>query len=218
MPSPRTNRSAGSRPSPVDRCRHRDSLDLLDVPDPHRDGRAPVVLEAVTLLRQELGNESPVMCGVISAFTLAGQLRGEADMLMDLVIDPDFLKAILDKAVEWDVEYVRAAVEAGADIIVLVDATASGDITRTGAVPGVRSAIPAEDRPGGAGGGAKSIMHICGNTIAQSPIDEGDRGGRDRGRPEHGHEGGEERYWVRAARRSATSHRPPPCCSARPSM
>lgn len=147
-----------------------DSLDLLDVPDPRRDGRAPVVLEAVALLRQALGSESPVMCGVISAFTLAGQLRGEADMLMDSIIDPDFLKAVLDKAVEWDVEYSRAAVEAGADIIVLVDATASGDIL--GPEQFQEFALPHQQRVARAvrEAGAKSIMHICGNTSLNLPL------------------------------------------------
>ncbi len=148
----------------------RDSLDLLDVPDPHRDGRAPVVLEAVTLLRQVLGKESPVMCGVISAFTLAGQLRGEADTLMDLVIDPDFLKAVLDKAVQWDVDYVKAAVEAGADVIVLVDATATGDIV--GPEQFQEFALPYQQRIARAvrEAGAKSIMHICGNTSLNLPL------------------------------------------------
>jgi [methyl-Co(III) methanol-specific corrinoid protein]:coenzyme M methyltransferase len=65
----------------------RELADIVRIPDPRRDGRAPVVLEAVSMLRQRVGNESPVLCGAISAFTLASQLRGEADALMDLVID-----------------------------------------------------------------------------------------------------------------------------------
>jgi [methyl-Co(III) methanol-specific corrinoid protein]:coenzyme M methyltransferase len=104
------------------------------------------------------------MCGIVSAFTLAGQLRGEADMLMDSVVDPDLLKAMLNKAVEWDIEYARAAVEAGADIVVLVDATASGDII--GPEQYEEFALPYQQRIARTAreAGAKSIMHICGNT------------------------------------------------------
>jgi [methyl-Co(III) methanol-specific corrinoid protein]:coenzyme M methyltransferase len=129
-----------------------------------------VVLEAVSLLRRTLGNESPVLCGVISAFTLAGQLRGEADAMMELVIDPGFLKAVLNRAVEWDLEYARAAVEAGADVIVLVDATASGDIL--GPEQFQEFALPYQQRVARAvrEAGAKSIMHICGNTVLNLPL------------------------------------------------
>lgn len=148
----------------------RDSLDRLEVPDPHRDGRAPVVLEAVSLLRQALGDESPVMCGVISSFTLAGQLRGEAEALMELVTDPEFLKDILDKAARWDVEYAREAVKAGADVIVLVDATASGDILSPEQYQ--EFAFPHQQRIARAvrDAGAKCIMHICGNTTFNLPF------------------------------------------------
>jgi MtaA/CmuA family methyltransferase len=148
----------------------RDSLDLIEVPDPHRDGRAPVVLNAVSMLRQALGDSSPVLCGVISAFTLAGQLRGEAEAMMDLVVDPDFLKAVLEKAVQWDVEFAQAAVAAGADVVVLVDATASGDIL--GPEQYEEFALPYQQRIARAvrEAGAKSIMHICGNTTLNLPL------------------------------------------------
>jgi len=146
------------------------SLDLLEVPDPHRDGRAPVVLDAVSKLRQSLGEGSPVLCGVISSFTLAGQLRGEGDAMMDLVIDPGFLKALLEKAAEWDVQYARAAVRAGADVIVLVDATASGDIL--GPDQYEEFALPYQQRLSQAvrEEGARSILHICGNTTLNLPL------------------------------------------------
>jgi MtaA/CmuA family methyltransferase len=142
----------------------------METPDPLRDGRSPVVLEAVSMLRRALGSESPVLCGVISAFTLAGQLRGESNALMDLIIDPDFLKAVLEKAVRWDVEYARAAVEAGADVIVLVDATASGDLL--GPEQYQEFALPHQLKVARAvrEAGAKSIMHICGNTTLNLPL------------------------------------------------
>jgi [methyl-Co(III) methanol-specific corrinoid protein]:coenzyme M methyltransferase len=146
------------------------SLDQLEVPDPRKDGRAPVVLEAVSKLRRVLGSDSPVLCGVISSFTLAGQLRGESDAMMELMTDPEFLKAVLEKAVRWDIEFATAAVEAGADVIVLVDATSSGDIL--GPEQYEEFALPYQKRISRAvrEAGGKSIMHICGNTALNLPL------------------------------------------------
>jgi MtaA/CmuA family methyltransferase len=148
----------------------RELADIVPVPDPRRDGRAPVVLESVALLRERLGNESPVLCGVVSPFTLACQLRGEANAMMDLVLDPDYLQVVLDKAFRWNVEYAKEAVAAGADVIVLVDATASGDIL--GPEQFEEFAQPYEKRLVQVvrDAGARSILHICGNTRLNLPL------------------------------------------------
>ncbi|MDW5564261.1 MAG: MtaA/CmuA family methyltransferase [Methanomassiliicoccus sp.] len=142
----------------------RDLADIVSIPDPRRNGRAPVVLEAVSLLRKRLGLVSPVLCGVISSFTLACQLRGEESALMDLMLDPGYLKVVLDKAFRWNVEYAQEAVSAGADVVVLVDATASGDLLGPDqyeefAQPYTKRLVQVVRDAG-----AKSILHICGNT------------------------------------------------------
>lgn len=151
----------------------RDLADIIPIPDPRRDGRAPVVLEAVALLRERLGGGTPVLCGAISAFTLACQLRGEAAALMDLLIDPGYLRVVLDKAFQWNVEYAQEAVGAGADVIVMVDATASGDIL--GADQFEEFAQPYEKRLVQVvrAAGARSILHICGNTALNLPLMKG---------------------------------------------
>lgn len=148
----------------------RELADIVPIPDPRRDGRAPAVLEAVSMLRHRLGSGSPVLCGVISSFTLACQLRGEADAMMDLVLDPDYLRVVLDKAFRWNVEYAQEAVRAGADVIVLVDATASGDLL--GPDQFEEFAQPYEKRLVQAvrDAGAGSILHICGNTTLNLPL------------------------------------------------
>jgi [methyl-Co(III) methylamine-specific corrinoid protein]:coenzyme M methyltransferase len=151
----------------------RELAEIIPIPDPRRDGRAPVVLEAVSLLRERLGQTSPVLCGVISTFTLACQLRGEANAMMDLMIDPDYLRVVLEKAFRWDVEYAKEAVSSGADVIVLVDATASGDIL--GAEQFEEFAQPYEKRLVQVvrDAGAGSILHICGNTALNLPLMKG---------------------------------------------
>jgi len=151
----------------------RELVDIVPIPDPRRNGRAPVVLEAVSLLRERLGRTSPVLCGVISAFTLACQLRGEASAMMDLMLDPAYLKVVLDKAFRWNVEYAQEAVSAGADVIVIVDATASGDIL--GPEQFEEFAQPYEGRLVQVvrDAGARSVLHICGNTALNLQLMKG---------------------------------------------
>jgi [methyl-Co(III) methanol-specific corrinoid protein]:coenzyme M methyltransferase len=144
----------------------RQEAESMAVPDPRRDGRAPVVLEAVKALRKALGNDSPVLCGITSAFTLACQLKGEGEAMMDLIVDPDYLRVVLEKALEWDLTYVHEGVQAGADVVVLVDATASGDLLgpehyHDFAFPYTKRIARAIRDEGG-----RSILHICGNTSA----------------------------------------------------
>lgn len=133
------------------------------VPDPLRDGRAPVVLEAVHLLAEGCPR-IPVICGIVGPFMLAGQLRGNQDAIMDVIREPDFLKQILEKATEWGIEYSLAALNAGADVIAMIDATSSGDILSPSqysefAMPYQRRVVDAIRNAGG-----YVILHICGRT------------------------------------------------------
>jgi MtaA/CmuA family methyltransferase len=140
-----------------------ESLEQADIPDPHSDGRAPVVIDAVRRLSSEL-SDVPVICAIISPFMLAGQLRGTQDAIMEVMLKPDFMHGILDKASDWGVTYSLAAMEAGADVISMVDATASGDVLGPSqyeefALPYQKRIVDAVHSKGG-----KVVLHICGKT------------------------------------------------------
>jgi uroporphyrinogen-III decarboxylase len=47
---------------------------------------------------------------------------------MDLVINPALLEKVLFLAEQWGVSFIREAVDAGADVIVIEDTWASGEI------------------------------------------------------------------------------------------
>lgn len=137
-----------------------ESVDRASLPDPQKDGRAPVVLEAVRRLRRE---EAPVLCAVTAPFTLACFLHGERVTLMDLVIDPTFLKKVLLLAERWAVSFIQEAVEAGADVIVLEDTWASGEILsrelyQDYALPGEQVLARIVHKSG-----ARSILQQCGH-------------------------------------------------------
>jgi MtaA/CmuA family methyltransferase len=137
-----------------------EAVEQATVPDPRRDGRAPVVLESVRLLWRE---EPPVLCAVTAPFTLACFLHGERDTLMSLIIDPSFLNKLLLLAEQWAISFVQEAVEAGADVIVLEDTWASGEILsqeqyQKYALPGEKTLARVVHEMG-----ARSILHQCGS-------------------------------------------------------
>jgi [methyl-Co(III) methanol-specific corrinoid protein]:coenzyme M methyltransferase len=127
-------------------------------------GLAPVLLKAVSLLRQKVNDEVSVIAGAAAPFTLACQLMGEERAIMDLAIDPTTVSTAIKKAEEWCLIIAEELLKAGADVIVPLDPTSTGDILSPSdygkyALPGEQNVASQVRRCGG-----HTIMHICGNT------------------------------------------------------
>lgn len=160
----RTVREAEDRPPVVaEPAVPVEDMGSLDIPDPRRDGRAPVVLEAVRSLHSALGRESPVLCGVTGPFTLSCQLRGEAQAMMDLLTAPHLVAEAAEKAAEWCLVFSREIILSGADVIVLMDPSARGDVLSPEQYE--EFALPYQKRVAAAvrEAGARTILHICGD-------------------------------------------------------
>jgi MtaA/CmuA family methyltransferase len=144
-------------------------LERAEVPDPWKAGRVPVVLEAVRTLASEL-KDTPVICAIVGPFMLAGQLRGSQEAIMDVAMKPAFIKGILEKATLFNIAYARAAIEAGADVVAIIDATSSGDVL--GPPQYAEFALPYHKRVMDAIRAAEgySILHICGKTAKNMPF------------------------------------------------
>lgn len=141
-----------------------EKIESAEVPDPRKDGRAPVVLEAVRKLKDRVKDEVPVIAATVSSFMLACQLRGEEAGIMDVIKHPERIEAVLKLACEWNIAFAEELIDAGADVITLVDATSSGDVL--GPKQYQRFAMPYQKRIAEAvrKKGALSVLHICGNT------------------------------------------------------
>ncbi len=144
-----------------------EKLEVAQVPDPRRDGRSPVVLEAV---RRLSGGRVPVLCAVTAPFTLACMLRGERETMMDLIVDPTFIHNLMSAALDFSISFVEAAVDEGADVIVVEDTWASGEILSSQqygefALPGER-ALTSKIRELG----ARSILQLCGHPMLNLPL------------------------------------------------
>jgi [methyl-Co(III) methanol-specific corrinoid protein]:coenzyme M methyltransferase len=133
------------------------------LPDPDLDGRAPVLLSSVQMLAKR-GIDVPVVCGVVGPFMLACQLRGLEAALFDIVLEPSRMQGLLETTTAWGSAFSRRAVEAGADIITIVDATSTGSIL--GAAQYAEHAQPfqAEVIRRIRACGARAVLHICGDT------------------------------------------------------
>ncbi|HTY46099.1 MAG TPA: MtaA/CmuA family methyltransferase [Methanomassiliicoccales archaeon] len=154
----------------------KEDLDALVVPDPGAAGRVPVLLDAISRIKAE-HPELPMICAHHGPFTLAAQLRGEEQAMVDIATDPEFLEAILCKCTEWGSALAKAAVDAGADAIMMIDAEANDLIlgpeefarfARPGETAMVK-AIHALDCP--------AMVHICADVsltadqVADSGVD-----------------------------------------------
>ena len=141
----------------------REELDRLEVVEPSSGAATAAVLSAVELLSSRM-EEVPVICGIVAPFMLACQMLSIEQTLMNIVRDPSFVRILVRKAESFDQMYVMSAIGAGADVITMIDAAASGDIlsleqyeeyalpSETGMALRVRF------------GGGRSVLHICGRT------------------------------------------------------
>jgi uroporphyrinogen decarboxylase len=139
----------------------------LRKPDPRSGKRMSDRIEAVRALKSQVGDQVPVMGWVEGALAEANDLRGDTELLTDLYDRPDWLKELLEMVTEVEIEFARAQVEAGADIIGLGDAiasTISPKMYKTFALPYEQRIFAAVREMG-----AIPRLHICGDTNKIAP-------------------------------------------------
>ncbi len=89
------------------------------IPEP-TEGRIPFAVEAMKRVKAEVGDKTALFGLITGPFTLAGHLRG-TDLFMDLVIEEEYAEKILDYAEKVAEAMATYYVEAGMDIIAVVD-------------------------------------------------------------------------------------------------
>lgn len=137
-------------------------LATLALPDPEQAERMRDRLEAVRLLRERVGGRLLVEGWVEGPCAEAADIRGINALMTDFLDDPDFVEKLFAFATEVGIEFARAQVRAGADIIGVGDAAAS----LVGPALYKQFVLPQEKRLVDAihGMGALVRLHICGNT------------------------------------------------------
>lgn len=141
-----------------------EDLDRISMPDPRKDGRFPVIHEAIRGLNAYGGGKLPVLGLFEAAFTTTCRLF-EPDLILRMLYkNRSLLETLLDKINGFLLDFGRALIESGANGIFLPDPTASSTMIsplmfRQFVLPRLQWLIGKLDVP--------CILHICGDT---SPI------------------------------------------------
>jgi uroporphyrinogen decarboxylase len=150
-------------------------IQALRVPDPHKDGRMPVYLEAIRRLAGLTRGEVAVRAPGTGPFSLASHLMGTEKFLIEVALadrEPGgpaerSLKRLLDLTTDALVAFAKACLEAGAHLVQAGDSLASLDMIspafyRKWAWP-VERRFFEEINPVAGQHGAATVLHICGN-------------------------------------------------------
>ncbi|MEM3677471.1 MAG: uroporphyrinogen decarboxylase family protein [Candidatus Bathyarchaeia archaeon] len=137
-----------------------EDVEALGMPDPLRDGRMPVWIEATRILSGEAGDRLGVFTNINGPFQVAAQLRGITGMCMDMYRNPELVERLLETTTEAAVRFAQAEVEAGSDAIVMGESLASPNLISPRqferfVLPYDRKVISEVDAP--------FLLHICGD-------------------------------------------------------
>ena len=132
----------------------RDTVKSLKLPDPARDGRMPIKLEALRRLKAEFGDTVCVVGSNAAPYSSAGLLYGLEIPMVLMYDDPGLLRDTMDFFVELQSRWGVAQIQAGADAIWLGDCNAfsgllSPDHYREFAAEPCRKVIQAIQKAGG---------------------------------------------------------------------
>lgn len=96
-------------------------LDKVRLPNPHRDGRLPQLLDVVHQLKALVRDEVPVVAYVQGPFRHAAMLRGTENLLKEMFKAREQCRQLLKIATDSLIIYGAALVDAGADIIMIAE-------------------------------------------------------------------------------------------------
>ena len=94
------------------------------------DGRLPMILAVMRQMKSAVGEKTALYGLITGPFTLASHLRG-TDIFLDTVDDPDFLHKLVAYATEVAKRMADLYLEAGMDVIAVVDPVTSQISPRT---------------------------------------------------------------------------------------
>lgn len=134
----------------------------LHVPNAWEGERMKDRLRAIENLRQGVGSDKVVEGWVEGPCAEAADLRGINRLMIDFTDDPVFVKDLFEFVISMAIQFARAQIEAGADIIGVGDAAASlvgPRVYKEFVLPFEKKLTQAIHTAGG-----RVRLHICGNT------------------------------------------------------
>jgi [methyl-Co(III) methanol-specific corrinoid protein]:coenzyme M methyltransferase len=105
-----------------------DSLKLKEISYPEdflKRGRVPVLIEAVKLVKAEVGDKAAVIGGIVGPFSITSELIEITGTMKVIMKNPAALEPFMKVATRCGIELAGALVDAGADAICIEDMMAS---------------------------------------------------------------------------------------------
>lgn len=102
-----------------------DDVERLQIPDVYACERTLDRINGVKLFREKLGNPFPIIGWIEGPLAEAADLCGISNLLMDMIMEPEKVKALEQKTLEMGKKFALAQIEAGANIIGVGDAVCS---------------------------------------------------------------------------------------------
>lgn len=141
----------------------KEDIDGLDTPDPLRDARLPVYIEAIEYCYDALGDRVPILAYVPAPFTTAMMLSDPNKFLIQTIKDPQHVEKIMAKSLSAAIEFSYHIIDSGG-LPIIVDPLASSSVVsprayRKFALPFERRLIDFLHRYD-----LDVILHICGDT------------------------------------------------------
>lgn len=138
-----------------------DELEIRIPDDLAQAGRIPVVLEAIRILKQEIGGQVPIGAWVLGPFTELGQVVDLENLLKMSFKEQGLVHQHLDSMVEYLSDVVELYVNAGADYITVREMGATSSILSPRLfekliLPHLQDLFGRIPVP--------KVLHICGNT------------------------------------------------------
>ena len=124
------------------------------------------IIESIRMLKQEFGDEVAIIGKTMGPWTLAYHVFGVEPFLLATVDDPDGVKDMLNRLMQFTIAFGEAQIEAGADALTLPD-HATGDLVSGQYYHRFLLDLHqqlVDDLP------VPIILHICGATVDRMPF------------------------------------------------
>jgi MtaA/CmuA family methyltransferase len=134
----------------------------FEVPsDLAKAGRIPLVVEAIRLLKKEMGDKVAIGAWALGPQLILGQICDIGEVAKAMFKKPELIDGLLDKTAKMVIELSRIYREAGADYFTVRECGSSTDILSPALFkklvrPHLEQVFSAIESP--------KVLHICGNT------------------------------------------------------
>lgn len=90
-----------------------DNAKLVDV---DKDGRLPIILEGLRLVKKKLGDKTPISGTVTGPFTVAAMVLGTEYLMIGMIKKPEKIKQLMEVIVENNNRYIQRLLDLGVGI------------------------------------------------------------------------------------------------------